>query len=69
MSRAQKLAAKILSGKSDTNFAFAELCYVLERVGFQSRPGKEVIAFTGKKESSKSSIFSRGVAEKRSRIR
>ena len=40
MSKAEKLAAKILSGKSDKNFAFNDLCYVLERAGFQSRPGK-----------------------------
>jgi hypothetical protein len=34
MARAEKLAAKILSGKSDKNFAFNDLCYVLERAGF-----------------------------------
>jgi len=33
MSKAEKLAAKILSGKSDKNFAFNDLCYVLERAG------------------------------------
>jgi YcfA-like protein. len=38
MGKADKLAAKILSGKSDKNFAFNDLCYVLERAGFQSRP-------------------------------
>src|SRR5207302_11376357 len=40
MSKAEKLATKILSGKSDNNFAFNDLCYILERAGFQSRSGK-----------------------------
>jgi predicted RNA binding protein YcfA (HicA-like mRNA interferase family) len=40
MSKAEKLATKVLSGKSDKNFAFADLCYILERAGFQSRSGK-----------------------------
>jgi hypothetical protein len=40
MSRAEKLAAKILSGRSDRNFDFDDLCYILERAGFQFRPGK-----------------------------
>ena len=40
MSRAEKLAAKILSGRSDQNFAFDDLCYILERAGFQSRSGR-----------------------------
>jgi predicted RNA binding protein YcfA (HicA-like mRNA interferase family) len=39
MSKAEKLAAKILSGRSDRNFSFADLCYILERAGFESRPG------------------------------
>jgi len=34
MSKAEKLAAKILSGKSDNNFAFNDLCYILDRAGF-----------------------------------
>jgi hypothetical protein len=29
MSKAEKLAAKILSGRSDRNFSFADLCYIL----------------------------------------
>jgi hypothetical protein len=37
MGKAEKLAAKILGGKSDTNFAFNDLCYILERAEFQSR--------------------------------
>jgi predicted RNA binding protein YcfA (HicA-like mRNA interferase family) len=40
MGRADKLAAKILSGKSDKNFAFNDLCYVVERAGFQLRAGR-----------------------------
>lgn len=40
MSKAEKLAAKILSGKSDKNLAFNDLCYVLEHAGFQFRCGK-----------------------------
>jgi predicted RNA binding protein YcfA (HicA-like mRNA interferase family) len=40
MSRAAKLTAKILSGRSDQNFAFDDLCYILERAGFGSRSGK-----------------------------
>src|SRR6266480_7728942 len=40
MGRAEKLAAKILSGRSDKNFAFNDPCYILERAGFESRPGK-----------------------------
>jgi predicted RNA binding protein YcfA (HicA-like mRNA interferase family) len=40
MAKAEKLAAKILSGKSDKNFDFDDLCYVLERAGFQLRSGK-----------------------------
>lgn len=34
MSKAEKLATKILSGKSDKNFDFDDLCYVLVRAGF-----------------------------------
>ena len=40
MGRAEKLAVKILGGKSDKNFAFNDLCYVLERAGFQLRHGR-----------------------------
>jgi hypothetical protein len=40
MSKAEKLAAKILSGRSDRNFAFDDLCYILERASFQVRSGK-----------------------------
>ena len=40
MSKAEKLAAKVLSGKSDKNFAFNDLCHILERAGFQLRLGR-----------------------------
>ena len=40
MSKAEKLAARSLRGRSDKNFAFDDLCYVLERAGFQSRSGR-----------------------------
>ena len=40
MSRAKKVAAKILEGRSDANLSFADLCYVLERAGFSRRQGK-----------------------------
>jgi hypothetical protein len=64
MGRAEKLAVKILGGKSDKNFAFNDLCYVLEHAGFHSRSGKEVIGFTTKRESSKSSTSSRGTGKR-----
>ena len=40
MSRVKKAVAKILAGRSDTNFDFADLCFVLERAGFTARSGK-----------------------------
>ena len=40
MGKGEKLAAKLLSGKSDKNFSFDDLCYVLERAGFHLRRGK-----------------------------
>ena len=40
MSKAEKLAAGVLSGKSDKNFAFNDLCHILERAGFQLRLGR-----------------------------
>jgi hypothetical protein len=40
MSKAEKLAAKILSGRSDRNFSFDDLCYILERAGFELRADK-----------------------------
>ncbi len=40
MSKAEKLAAKLLTGRSDKNFSFDDLCYVIERAGFEPRGGK-----------------------------
>ncbi len=37
MGKGEKLATKLLSGKSDKNFSFDDLCYVLERAGFDLR--------------------------------
>ncbi len=37
MSKFGKLLYKILSGRSDRNIAFSELCYILEKLGFQKR--------------------------------
>ena len=39
MSKAEKLAAKLLTGRSDTNFSFDDLCYIIERAGFRLRRG------------------------------
>ena len=38
--QSREAAAKILSGRLDQSFSFDELCYVIERAGFQQRPGK-----------------------------
>lgn len=40
MSRAKKVATKILDGHSDANLSFADLCHVLQRAGFSCRQGK-----------------------------
>ena len=40
MSRIKKAVSKILEGRSDANFNFEDLCFVLERAGFQRRSGK-----------------------------
>jgi len=40
MSRVKKAVLKILEGRSDANFAFDELCHVVERAGFIRRSGK-----------------------------
>ena len=55
MSKAEKLAAKILSGKSDKNLAFNNLCYFFSSApAFNRATGKEVIGFITKKEWPKS---------------
>lgn len=40
MSKAQKLATKLLSGRSDKNLSFHDPCYLIEHAGFESRAGK-----------------------------
>ncbi len=37
MSKLDKLLFKILSGRSDRNILFSDLCYILEKFGFQKR--------------------------------
>ncbi len=39
MSKVEKLVLKLLGGRSDRNFSFDELCYLIERAGFQRRSG------------------------------
>lgn len=39
MSKTRKVLADILSGRSDSNIAFADLCHLLERGGFIRRQG------------------------------
>lgn len=40
MSRVKKAVAKILEGRSDGNFDFGDLCFLLDRAGFTRREGK-----------------------------
>jgi len=40
MSKASKTLAAILTGRSDVNIAFADICHLLERAGFTPKPGK-----------------------------
>ncbi len=37
MGKYEKLLARILHGKSDADVAFADLCNLLERLGFETR--------------------------------
>jgi hypothetical protein len=39
MSQTRKILAAILSGRSDANIVFADLCHLLERGGFRRRQG------------------------------
>lgn len=39
MSKARKVLADILSGRSDSNIAFSDLCHLLGRGGFIRRQG------------------------------
>jgi hypothetical protein len=40
MSRIKKAVTKLLEGRSDANFSFADLCFILDRAGFTSRRGR-----------------------------
>ena len=40
MSKASKTLADILTGRSDANISFADICHLLERAGFTRKPGK-----------------------------
>jgi len=40
MSRVKKALSRLLEGRSDANFDFGDLCYLLDRAGFTLRPGK-----------------------------
>ncbi len=46
MSKHSKLRLKILSGISDTNIQFSELCQLLERLGFEERVSGDHHIFT-----------------------
>jgi len=37
MSKLDKILLRILTGRSDNNISFSELCYVLDKYGFQKR--------------------------------
>ena len=39
MSKIRKILADILSGRSDANIEFSDLCHLLERGGFNRRQG------------------------------
>jgi predicted RNA binding protein YcfA (HicA-like mRNA interferase family) len=40
MRRVRKAVSKLLEGRSDANFDFDDLCFVLERAGFTRRAGR-----------------------------
>jgi len=40
MSKSRKILTKILSGRSDANISFSDLCHLLERAGFTRKLGK-----------------------------
>jgi len=40
MSKSRKILTEILSGRSDANISFSDLCHLLERAGFTRKPGK-----------------------------
>ena len=40
MSKKQKLLQKLIEGQSDKNFDFADLCTLVQQIGFTLRSGK-----------------------------
>lgn len=42
MSKARKTLADILTGRSDANIPFFDLCHLLEHAGFTKKPGKGI---------------------------
>ncbi len=40
MSKSRKVLTEILSGRSDANISFSDLCHLLERAAFTRKPGK-----------------------------
>jgi len=40
MSKSKKILANVLSGRTDSNIGFADLCHLLEHAGFTQRTGK-----------------------------
>lgn len=40
MSKKQKLLQKLIKGQSDKNFDFADLCTLVQQIGFTIRSGK-----------------------------
>ncbi len=49
MNKLEKLLIKILSGKTDANISFRDLCYVLHKLGFDERIKGEHHIFTKSK--------------------
>ncbi len=41
MSKIKKILAALLEGRSDANFDFSDLCFILARAGFTLRQGKD----------------------------
>ena len=40
VSKTDKLLAKVLSGSADANLSFDDVCYLLQKLGAEVRPGK-----------------------------
>jgi len=53
MSKTRKILADILSGRSDANVAFADLCHLLERGGFIRVRAKAVTSSSTGRKSTK----------------